>query len=96
MVPYQPEDQEKEVLPVRREILQQYYQLVESLGGMSALDGEQRSVKEIINSEPYQTVWDDYWHSNKLITCARSCGIMPELFSTPNDQFISRENLKDE
>jgi MoaA/NifB/PqqE/SkfB family radical SAM enzyme len=95
-IPYQPEDQEKAVLPVRREILQQYYQLVESLGGMSALDGEQRSVKEIINSKAYQTVWDDYWHDNKLITCARSCGVMPELFSTPTDQFISRENLKDE
>ncbi len=93
MIPYQPEDVEKEVGPVRKEILQQYHQLVESLGGIDSLDAEKKSVKEIVNSEMYQTVWNDYWGKNKLITCARTCGVMPELFSTPNDQFIQTETL---
>jgi MoaA/NifB/PqqE/SkfB family radical SAM enzyme len=96
MIPYQPMDREAEVLPIRQEILRQYYELVKSLGGIDALNGEKKTVKDIINSEAYQTVWDSYWNDNKLITCARSCGVLPEVFSTPRDQFTKREALHDE
>jgi len=96
MIPYQPMDQEAEVLPIRQRILSQYYELVESLGGIDSLNGEKKPVKDIINSEAYQTVWNSYWNENKLITCARSCGILPDVFSTPRDQFTTREGLHDE
>ena len=82
-----------EATAVKQEMLRQYYELVDSLGGINALDAEKRSVREIIDSVEYQTVWDSYWNENKLITCARACGVMPEVFSTPNDQFITREAL---
>ena len=96
MVPYQPMDTEAEVLPIRVEILRQYYELVEALGGIDALNGEKKSIKDIINSKEYQSVWDSYWNENKLVTCARACGIMPDIFSTPRDQFTKRETLNDE
>jgi hypothetical protein len=95
MTPYLPTDQNIEVLPIKQKILAQYYELVDSLGGINALDGQKRPIKDIINSVEYQTVWDSYWNENKLITCARSCGIMPEVFSTPRDQFITREALNE-
>jgi MoaA/NifB/PqqE/SkfB family radical SAM enzyme len=91
-LPYIP-TAEGEATAVKQEMLKQYYELVDSLGGIDALDTEKRSVREIIDSPEYQTVWDSYWNENKLITCARACGVMPEVFSTPNDQFITREAL---
>lgn len=93
MVPYQPTDRAVEVHQVRDHMLSQYYDLVNAFGGIDALDGEKRSVKEIVDSIEYQTLWDIYWHEKKLITCGRACGVMPELFSTPNDQFIKRKKL---
>ena len=93
MVPYQPQDELSELLPVRTEMLKQYHELVESLGGINSLSAETYSVKEIINSNAYQSVWNLYWGEKKLITCVRTCGVVPELFSTPQDQFTTNEVL---
>jgi len=93
MIPYQPFDEALELHPIRKNITDQFEELVMSLGGLDSIDTLQYSIQKIIDSEPYQTVWDDYWTTNKLITCARSCGEIPELFSTPRDQFISNEKL---
>lgn len=92
-IPYQPKDIENELSNVRVDINKEYYELVESLGGKEFLNAENNSIKDIINSEAYQTVWDYYWNDKKLITCGRACGVRPDLFSTPNDQFTKRENL---
>lgn len=93
MIPYQPMDREIAVHEIRQRILNQYYELVSTLGGADALNTAYHSLADIVNSKEYQTVWKFYWEENKLITCARSCGVMPELFSTPNDQFITRDTL---
>jgi MoaA/NifB/PqqE/SkfB family radical SAM enzyme len=94
-IPYTSYTHEGDVIPIKEQMLSQYYNLVNSLGGISAVDTAYRSVKDIIESDEYQSVWDNYWNENKLITCARSCGKMPDLFSIPKDQFITRENLND-
>jgi len=94
MIPYQAVDESKELFHVRSEILKQYHELVESLGSLDALDAGCRSIKDIIDSVAYQTVWDSYWNENKLITCVRTCGVMPDVFSTPQDQFVSTTELK--
>jgi MoaA/NifB/PqqE/SkfB family radical SAM enzyme len=93
MIPYQPMDQAVEIHHIRNQMLEQYYELVESLGGADAVNTAYHTVKNIIDSSEYQTIWDFYWNESKLITCARSCGVMPDYFSTPNDQFITREKL---
>ena len=93
-LPYQPDDEVAELLPFKIKILEQYQQLVNSLGGIEALNAELRTVKEIINSTEYQTVWINYWTENKLLTCVRACGVKPDVFSTPQDQFVSNESLK--
>lgn len=91
---YQAQDEISEMLPIRNEILKQYHQLVESLGGIDNINAETKSIKDIIDSIEYQTVWDYYWNENKLITCVRSCGVMPEIFSTPRDQFVDTVTLR--
>jgi MoaA/NifB/PqqE/SkfB family radical SAM enzyme len=73
---------------VRQHALEQYNDLVSNLGIINTL---KRSVKNIIDSYEYQTVWNEYWTTKKLITCARTCGIND--LSKPVDQFIERESL---
>lgn len=74
---------------VRYKILEQYYDLVDSLGGIDNLNTLNRSVKDIIDSNEYQSVWGTYWNEKKLITCARTCGSFKEVeISKPKDQFI--------
>lgn len=93
MTPYQPMDRNAAINPIRTAMLDQYHMLVESLGGLDRLDATRYSIREIIDSHEYQTVWDSYWNDNKLITCARACGVMPDVYSTPQDQFVTTENL---
>lgn len=75
----------------KEKIKEQYYQLVKTLGGIDNLHTVKRSIKEIVNSKEYQTAWDYYWNENKLIQCARTCGV--NKFSKPNDQFIDKVEL---
>ena len=93
MIPYIPLDTETAITPIRLAILDEYRSLIKDLGEIDALDAKQHSIKDIINSEPYQTVWKQYWDEKKLITCARSCGVTAE-FSKPKDQFIQHEKLE--
>jgi len=94
MIPYLPINHEHELVSIRQEILKQYHKLVESLGGNDAIDAGKKSIESIIDSNEYQTVWHNYWHDEKLITCVRSCGKIPEIMSTPRDQFIETNKLK--
>jgi hypothetical protein len=81
---------------IRFEILNQYHELVESLGGIEKLNTISNSVKDIIDSTAYQTVWESYWTTNKLITCARTCGKLKENnLSKPSDQFIEVAKLNE-
>jgi len=73
---------------IRDNILNQYYELEKDLGGLDNMNTLKRSIKDIVNGVEYQTVWDKYWHSEKLITCARVCG--KNEVSKPNDQFEQR------
>lgn len=56
---------------VRTAIHKQYYEMKDRFGVTSA---KTRPIKDIINSVEYQTLWNEYWTTNKSIVCARSCG----------------------
>jgi len=93
-IPYNTKDLENELLEVRTAIHADYYDLVESLGGIDNLDITKKSIKDIVNSKEYQSVWDFYWNDRKLITCGRSCGKAQNVeFSKPNDQFVKKDEL---
>jgi hypothetical protein len=77
---------------IRSDILNQYNLMVESLGGLDSLNCINRDIKDIVNSNEYQNVWNDYWGDNKLFTCARVCGKKLE-FTPPIGQYEKRENI---
>ena len=80
------------IAPVRKDMLDQYNELVSDLGNT---DATETPVKEIINSDAWQSVWERYWGSNKLITCAKTCGKLKEI-PKPKDQFINVIGLKND
>ena len=92
MIPYHPPDRETTIREIRYQIDKEYLDLLDSLGGYAALNATEKTVKDIIESAEYQTVWQQYWDNKKLITCARTCGKAKELFSTPRDQFTDTES----
>jgi MoaA/NifB/PqqE/SkfB family radical SAM enzyme len=87
--PYNYYDPASPIQPIKKEMYDQYNMLIAELG---EIDTANKSIKDIINSTEYQTVWDKYWHDEKLITCARSCGI--NQLSKPMDQFSGRAKLE--
>lgn len=86
--PYNYSTPDSAIHTIRQEIHKQYDSLVSDLGTINTLE---KSVKDIIDSQEYQTVWKEYWTTKKLITCARTCG--KNHLSKPIDQFVERESL---
>jgi hypothetical protein len=92
---YQPtkppaDDFQEHIHGIHDRMLAQYHELVTSLGGIENLSALTRTVADIIDDNKWQTVWDEYWTTNKLITCARVCG--KTQISKPKDQFVKRVN----
>lgn len=73
---------------IKQEVVAQYKELISDLGNTNALEV---SIEDVLNSTAWQTVWNKYWGENKLITCARTCGI--NKLSKPKDQFIEKVDL---
>lgn len=69
-------------------IKDQYDKLINDFGGLNNLNAL-HGIKNIIDSDAWQSMWDKKWHEEKLITCARVCGKFKSVeISQPNDQFI--------
>jgi MoaA/NifB/PqqE/SkfB family radical SAM enzyme len=86
--PYNHTNPDTHVNNIRTNIVTQYYKLIESLGGIDKLNTVSNSIKDIIDNERYQTVWNQYWNEDKLMACARYCG--KHDVSKPTDQFVKR------
>jgi MoaA/NifB/PqqE/SkfB family radical SAM enzyme len=63
----------------KKQIAQQYKQLIAELGNTDAMLG----IETVVNSDSFQSVWEKYWTINKLWMCARVCG---EVLDQPNQQ----------
>lgn len=66
--------------------------LIEKLGSESAIDTKQKSIKDIVESEAYQTVWTDLWKQGKLWICSKTCG-KTKLISKSKEQFTNYADL---
>lgn len=77
---------------VRRKIKEQHQLMISRLGEVNTF---KRSIEDIINSDEYQTIWNDMWHGNdKNIICARSCGVHKDIeISKCTDQFLEVTNF---
>lgn len=76
--------EKNEAWEVRTKILSQHNSMMTKLGITNVFE---KSLKDIIQSQPYQTSWYDYWHKDKLITCARTCSTNTD-FAKPRDQIV--------
>ena len=63
-----------EAAGVRNEMKRQHEDMSRRLGTVNLME---RPLQDIIDSDAFQTMWDDYWHKEKMIVCARSCGVGP-------------------
>jgi hypothetical protein len=73
-------------------MLDEYNNLIKELGGTISQNVYYRSVKDIINSESYQTVWNKFWNNKQLTMCAGICGTSSKI-SKPKEMFVERDNL---
>lgn len=80
-IPYNYHDNNDQLYNAKNTIKRQYHQLIHDLGDTNL---RRHSIKQIVNSEPYQSVWNKYWNIEKLYTCARTCG---QLLMKPSEQF---------
>lgn len=87
-IPYNYTRPNDNVKYIRQQMNTQYQNLINDLGNTNALE---KSIKDIVDSQPWQTVWNKYWYEQKLITCARTCGV--NKLSKPKDQFIEKVEL---
>ena len=79
---YIPNDITKEV---RQKMLEQHWEMRQKFAFDSA---KTKGIKNIVNSQEYQTVWNEYWSSqNKSYTCVRSCGKNVN-FAQTSQQFL--------
>jgi MoaA/NifB/PqqE/SkfB family radical SAM enzyme len=65
--------------------------LIDKLGGWNFLSFDNNSIKDIIDSEPWQTIWDYYWNEKKLLICTKNCGVSTfKNISKTTDQVIKK------
>jgi MoaA/NifB/PqqE/SkfB family radical SAM enzyme len=68
---------------VRTAMHKQHYEMKSRFGVTCTKD---RSIKDIINSVEYQTLWNEYWTTNKSIVCVRSCGKKVDFAQTYDEE----------
>jgi len=81
-----------EFAPVQEHMLGEHAALMAALGGEQALNAHHRSIKDIIESPAYQTIWDGFWQQGQLTTCAGHCGVNTPI-SRPEEMFVERTSL---
>jgi MoaA/NifB/PqqE/SkfB family radical SAM enzyme len=55
-------------------IKQEEYDVINELGGLDKLDVTKQSIKEIIDSDEWQTVWEKHWNDCSATSCSLMCG----------------------
>jgi len=93
MIPYHPPERNDSIIEIRNKINQEYWKIVNDFGGRKNLNATKKSLRNIVNSVEYQNLWEKYWKEKSIITCARMCGKVKNLYSKPTDQFVETRNF---
>lgn len=65
---------EYSVNPLGDKIKQEELELIKELGGFDKLDPTIRPLKDIIDSDIWQTLWDTHWKNYTATSCSLMCG----------------------
>jgi len=91
LVPYNYSPPNDLTFSIRSEIKNQHVRLINSLGEIENLNAVTRGIKSIMDSHEWQNIWDHFWNKDKLIVCAKTCGINAnKIISKPKDQFVEK------
>lgn len=94
--PYNHNEPESIIFDLKNRALEEYKSLINDLGGFEKLDLLKHDVKEIVESDTWQTIWQEKWNNKQLLVCAKTCGKSKiKNFSKPSEQIVERINLKD-
>ena len=67
---------------------------LEKFGGIEALNLNNRSIEEIVNSNEWQTIWNSGFEDKSILMCARVCGKFTEVkISQCRDQFLELDKF---
>lgn len=67
---------------------------LDRFGGIEQFNLRHRTIKEIVDSEAWQTIWNDTFENDKMPVCARTCGKWDQqLISQCRDQFLDLEEF---
>lgn len=83
-IPYNWHNRRDPLYAAKEKVKSQYEWLIVDLGNMN-LRGT--SIKTLVSKPAYTSVWQRYWSTHKLYTCARTCG---NLVATPSQQFVDK------
>jgi MoaA/NifB/PqqE/SkfB family radical SAM enzyme len=71
-------------------------QIKDLLNYIGINDLKNKSIKDIIDSDSWQSAWQIYWNEKKLATCAKTCGKFPnKIVSQYGDQFLKTEEFSE-
>ena len=93
-VPYQYSTPNKLVFDFMNESTASLNKTIELMGGMQQLDLRHNSIESIVDSEQWQTVWNQGFENKSILMCARVCGKVPNVeISQCRDQFLDLEEF---
>ena len=94
--PYNHNEPNSIIFDLKNRALEEYKKLVNGLGGFEKLNLLTHTVKEIVESSEWQTIWKEKWTNKELLVCAKTCGKSNTAnFSKPSEQIVERIDLKD-
>ena len=71
---------------------QMFNELVDKFGGIEQFNLRNKSLEDIVNSDTWQTLWNQSFTGEKLPVCARTCGKFEQpILSQCRDQFLDLE-----
>ena len=95
-VPYTHAIPSQLVYDYRNDAQESLQRLLTRFGGMEYFNLRNYSIQEVIDSEAWQTLWDEAFEKNTLPTCARTCGKFPEpVVSQCRDQFVDLDEFNE-
>lgn len=69
-----------------------FLKLIDRLGGIGSIDTSKRSIKDIMDSDVWQTIWEQVWAEKSSDVCIKMCSASSP-FSSVEDQDEVRLNL---
>ena len=93
-VPYHYTTPDKLAWPFMNESKSSLFKALEKFGGISGLDLNKHSMKDIVDSDVWQSMWNESFNNKSVLMCARVCGKFPNTeISQCRDQFVELEKF---